>query len=129
MTAETKDIHLLHLLELCSASDVAPGCATKVEKEGLTLAVFNLDNEFFVTDDLCTHGPGSLSEGEIDGDEVECDFHNGAFNIKTGEVAGPPCMIPLRTYAVHAVDGKIYIDPDQPAFSLSGKVDCPKAPQ
>jgi hypothetical protein len=33
-------------------------------------------------------------------------------------------MIPLRTYAVHAVDGKIYIDPDQPA--LAQAPGCPK---
>jgi nitrite reductase/ring-hydroxylating ferredoxin subunit len=122
---ETKDFHLLHLLELCPTTDVPAGSATKVEKDGLTLAVFNIENQFYVTDDTCTHGPGSLSEGYIDGDVIECDFHNGAFNIKTGEVVTPPCMIPLRTYAVHAVDGKIYIDPDQPA--LSQTLNCPKA--
>ncbi|RXZ33675.1 non-heme iron oxygenase ferredoxin subunit [Oxalobacteraceae bacterium CAVE-383] len=124
---DTKDFHLLHLLELCPSADVAPGAAIKVETDGgLSLAVFNVDDQFYVTDDLCTHGPGSLSEGYIEGDVVECDFHNGAFNIRTGEVVTPPCMIPLRTYCVHVVDGKIYIDPDQPAFSADG-AECPKA--
>ena len=46
-------------IELCSTDDVAPGAALKVETEGLTLAVFNVDGQFYVTDDLCTHGPGS----------------------------------------------------------------------
>jgi nitrite reductase/ring-hydroxylating ferredoxin subunit len=91
-------------LALCKTSDVAPGSALKVETGDLILAVFNLDGEFFVTDDTCTHGPGSLSEGPIEGCEVECDFHNGKFNIKTGEVTAPPCMIPLKTYKV-TVDG------------------------
>lgn len=118
---ETKD---LKLIELCTSADVAAGCATKVETNSLTLAVFNIENQFYVTDDRCTHGPGSLSEGFIDGDVVECDFHNGAFNIRTGQVVAPPCMIPLRTYAVHAVDGKIYIDPDQPAQTQTAS--CPK---
>src|SRR6476620_7462042 len=111
-------------IDLCSTAEVAPGTAIKVETGGLSLAVYNVDGEFFCTDDLCTHGPGSLSEGYIDGDVVECDFHNGSFNIRTGEVVAPPCMIPLRTYAVHAVDGKIYIDPNQPA--LTGAPNCPK---
>ena len=35
------------------------------------------------------HGPGSLSEGYIEGDVVECNFHNGQFNISTGEVVLP----------------------------------------
>jgi hypothetical protein len=42
--------------------------------------------------------PGSLSEGFIDGDVVECNFHNGQFDIKTGEIVSPPCMIPVKTY-------------------------------
>jgi biphenyl 2,3-dioxygenase ferredoxin component len=59
--------------------------ALRVEAEGLVVAVLNLDGEFFVTDDACTHGPGSLDEGYVDGDVVECNFHGGQFNIRTGE--------------------------------------------
>jgi len=100
-------------IDLCSTADVAPGNAIKVEAGDLTLAVYNVDGEFFVTDDACTHGPGSLSEGYIDGDVVECNFHNGQFNIKTGEVVAPPCMIPVKTYRV-VVDGeRVMIDRDQ----------------
>jgi nitrite reductase/ring-hydroxylating ferredoxin subunit len=87
-------------IELCKTSEVDEGTAIKVETNGLTLAVFNLNGAFYVLDDTCSHGPGSLSEGPISGDVVECDFHNGAFNIKTGEVAEPPCMIPQKTYKV-----------------------------
>jgi nitrite reductase/ring-hydroxylating ferredoxin subunit len=71
-------------IELCNASDVDVGAVLKVEKDDLTLAVFNFEGEFFVTDDHCTHGPGSLSEGFVEGDVVECNFHGGQFNIRTG---------------------------------------------
>jgi biphenyl 2,3-dioxygenase ferredoxin component len=97
-------------LALCSTDEVPDGGALKVERDGLILAVFNLGGRFFVTDDTCTHGPGSLSEGEIDGEIVECNFHNGAFHIPSGRVEAPPCMVPLRTYAVSVVDGRVCID-------------------
>ena len=97
-------------IELCSTDEVAPGNALKVESGELTLAVFNVGGEFFVTDDLCTHGPGSLSEGYIEDDVVECNFHNGQFNIRTGEVVSPPCMVPIKTYAVLVIDGKVTIE-------------------
>jgi len=97
-------------IDLCSTADVAPGNAVKVEAGDLTLAVYNVDGEFFVTDDACTHGPGSLSEGYIDGDVVECNFHNGQFNIKTGEVVAPPCMIPVKTYRVVVENGRVMIE-------------------
>ena len=97
-------------LELCATDDVAEGTAIKVETGDLVLAVFNVDGEFYVMDDTCTHGPGSLSEGYIEGDVVECNFHNGQFNIRTGEVVLPPCMIPQRVYPVTIEDGKIVIE-------------------
>ena len=97
-------------IDLCSATDVTPGNAIKVEKDDLVLAVFNVDGSYFVTDDLCTHGPGSLSEGYIEDDVVECNFHNGQFNIKTGEVVSPPCMVPIKTYATMVVDGRVIIE-------------------
>ncbi len=97
-------------IELCSTDEVAPGAALKVETEGLTLAVFNVAGEFFVTDDLCTHGPGSLSEGYLEDDVIECNFHNGQFNVRTGEVVSPPCMVPIKTYPVLVVDGKVTIE-------------------
>lgn len=99
-------------VELCKADEIAPGNALKIEADGLTVAVFNVDGEFFVTDDGCTHGPGSLSEGFVDGDVIECNFHNGQFNIKTGEVVSPPCMIPIKTYPTVVEDGKVIIEVD-----------------
>jgi nitrite reductase/ring-hydroxylating ferredoxin subunit len=99
-------------IDLCGTADVAPGNAIKVEAGGLSLAVFNVDGEFFVTDDLCTHGPGSLSEGYIEGDVVECNFHNGQFNIKTGEVVSPPCMVPIKTYKTVVEGDRLLIETD-----------------
>ena len=97
-------------IDLCSTAEVAPGTALRVESGGLALAVFNVAGEFFVTDDACTHGPGLLSEGFIEGDVVECNFHNGQFNIKTGEVVSPPCMVPIKTYKTFVEQGTVYIE-------------------
>jgi nitrite reductase/ring-hydroxylating ferredoxin subunit len=97
-------------IDLCSTAEVAPGNALRVETAGLALAVFNVDGEFYVTDDACTHGPGLLSEGFIEGEVVECNFHNGQFNIKTGEVVAPPCMIPIKTYKTVVANGRVLIE-------------------
>ena len=97
-------------IDLCSTAEVAPGNALRVETAGLALAVFNVDGEFYVTDDACTHGPGMLSEGFIEGEVVECNFHNGQFNIKTGEVVAPPCIIPIKTYKTVVENGRVLIE-------------------
>ena len=97
-------------VKLCRVADVEIGGARKVEAGELTLAVFNVDGEFFVTDDNCTHGPGSLSEGILEDDIIECNFHGGQFNVRTGEVVLPPCMEPVKTYKVSVEDGVVFIE-------------------
>lgn len=87
-------------IRLCSTDDVDWDSAIRVETNDLVLAVFNVNGTFYVTDDLCTHGPGSLADGYLEGHEIECDFHNGRFDVRTGEVTAPPCMVPIRTYKV-----------------------------
>ena len=89
-----------YTLRLCAKADVDEGSILKIEADGLTLAVYNADGDFYVTDDACTHGPGSLSEGYLDGHVIECDFHNGAFDIRDGSIVAPPCMVALKTYRV-----------------------------
>jgi nitrite reductase/ring-hydroxylating ferredoxin subunit len=100
-------------IQLCRATDVANGASLRVETGGLALAVFNVNGEFFVTDDACTHGPGSLSEGYLAGHVIECNFHGGQFDVRTGEVMSPPCMVPVRIYAVTVEHGMVLIDAPQ----------------
>lgn len=107
---------------ICQVDDLAPGEPLKIEIGGRELAVFRVAGEVYVIDDQCTHGPGSLSEGELDGYVIECDFHQGGFDIRTGEAVIPPCMVPVRTYAVELVDGAVIVDFDQAAVACANKV-------
>ena len=96
-------------IELCRTDEVEPGQAIRVETAGLPLAVYNVDGRFYVTDDQCTHGPGLLSEGFLDGEVIECNFHQGCFNVRTGAVVAPPCIVPIKTYPASVENGMVYI--------------------
>ncbi len=104
-----------NLRPLCPTADVHDGQGLQAAIDDVVVAVFKVGDRYYAIDNQCTHGPGLLSEGEVDGDIVECNFHNGAFNIRTGEVVAPPCMVPVRTYYTEVRDGQIYIDRDRPA--------------
>jgi nitrite reductase/ring-hydroxylating ferredoxin subunit len=99
------------LTVLCAADDVKPDQPARAEVDGNGYAVFVVDGQYYVTQDQCTHGPGSLSEGFVEGCEVECPFHQGKFDIKTGLPSAPPCSEALRVWEAQVVDGKICIDP------------------
>lgn len=101
---------------LCATVDVEPDAPMRVEIEGLPpLAVFNLDGEFFVTDDTCTHGEASLCDGFVDGDEVECPWHSGKFCIRDGRATAFPAVEPIKVYRTSVVDGKVCIEIDAAA--------------
>lgn len=102
-----------HTLVLCRQVDVAPGGALKVEAGGMEYAVFNVEGNIYVTQDHCTHGPGSLSEGYVLDDEIECPFHQGRFHIPTGQPTEAPCTEPIKVWRVNLVDGMVCIDPDE----------------
>ena len=99
-----------NLIELCAKDDVGEGEVILVETGDLELAVYRVEGKFYVTDDACTHGPGSLSEGYLEGHVIECDFHNGQFDIRNGEVVAPPCMVALKTYKVVPHDTAVVIE-------------------
>jgi len=98
------------MIFVCDASDPVDGEGFRVEIDGYpALAIFKHDGRYFIIDDKCTHGNASLCDGEVDGCEVECPFHAGAFNFMTGEPTAAPCSIPAKTYRSKVVDGKIYM--------------------
>lgn len=93
---------------LCRLDEVPAGGAHRVALPGRpALAVFNLEGHIHVTDDTCTHGDASLCDGEIDDGVVECPYHQGAFDIATGQAVGAPCTVALRVYPVEVVDGVV----------------------
>lgn len=98
-------------LRLCEAKDVPAGEAHRVELgDGHVLAVYNVGNAFYATDDLCSHGAASLSEGMLEDFQILCPFHLGAFDIRTGEATAAPCHIPIHAYRVSVVDGVLYAE-------------------
>ena len=93
------------------AADLDEGSVRAVNVPGYPpIAVYNLGGSFFATDDTCTHGNASLAEGDIEGDEIICPFHEGSFEIRTGEAAAPPCLEAIRTYPVSVVDGALHLE-------------------
>ena len=90
--------------------ELEPGSMRRVEIPGhVPLALVRLGDEFFVVDDTCTHGEASLCDGAIVDGELECPFHAGRFDVRTGEARLFPCTEPLRVYPVRIEDEKIYV--------------------
>lgn len=97
------------ILRVCRLIEVPEGEAKRFVVRNFDVAVYNLGGRVYATDDTCTHGPSSLSDGYIEGDTIECPFHYGSFHIPTGKPIKFPCTIPLQVYQTQIIDGDIFI--------------------
>lgn len=75
----------------------------------LAIAVYRAKGQFYATQDLCTHERAYLSDGVVIGCIVECPFHQGRFDVRSGKAMGAPVIVPLKTYPLKVVDGRLYV--------------------
>ena len=93
------------LTKVLILKDLPPGKSTRVEVNGKAIAIFNAGGSLYAIDDTCTHRGGPLSEGDVEGTEVTCPWHGARFDLKTGNVIGPPAQQGVSTYKI-VVEGE-----------------------
>lgn len=56
----------------------------RVEVGELAIAVFNLDGQLYALEDTCPRDGGSLSQGDLFGDLVQCPVEACKYELATG---------------------------------------------
>ncbi len=101
---------MAEFLKVAKTDEIASGQARRVEVHGKRLALFNVDGNFYALDDTCTHRGGPLSEGAIAGEQVTSPWHGARFNIRTGDVLGPPARQAVARYSVRVTGTDIEVE-------------------
>jgi p-cumate 2,3-dioxygenase ferredoxin subunit len=99
-------------IEVCRVEDVPEGQVRQFTVDGIeaAIAIARVDGQFYTFEDCCTHGQASLAEeGELTGYTIECGWHGGQFDIRTGEAIASPCTIDLQIYETRLVDGRLFV--------------------
>ena len=95
---------MAEFVKAAKTDEIAPGQSKMLEVNGKKIAIFNVAGSFYAIDDTCSHRGGSLSQGMIEGENVTCPWHGAVFDIRSGEVLGPPAPKGVARYNVR-VDG------------------------
>jgi nitrite reductase/ring-hydroxylating ferredoxin subunit len=85
---------------VASRDAVPPGKVVQVAAGGRRLALYNVAGSLYATDDRCTHAEASLSDGFLEGDEIECPLHQGRFHVPTGRALCFPATEDVETFPV-----------------------------
>lgn len=97
--------------------DLTDGEMRVVEGAPGALAICRVGDGAYAFEDRCTHEAFALTEGYLDGSQVECALHGARFCVKTGAVTSGPAVRAIRVFPVRIVQGVMEIDwkPDSPA--------------
>ena len=94
---------------VAKTGDLQPGEMTYVEVGDEPVCLINLAGEYHALSDICTHQDASLSDGTIDGDELECPLHGGVFDIRTSDPVAFPVVVPVAKYRVRVVGDDVQV--------------------
>ncbi|MFN6060721.1 MAG: non-heme iron oxygenase ferredoxin subunit, partial [Burkholderiales bacterium] len=85
-------------MDVMALEDVFEGEVMAVNVQGKEIALYEVQGELYATDNLCTHGAARLSDGFLEGREIECPFHQGRFDVCTGKALCAPLTENIRVY-------------------------------
>jgi 3-phenylpropionate/trans-cinnamate dioxygenase ferredoxin component len=95
--------------QLTDLDEVTP--LRRVDVNGVPICLARLaSGEIYAISDVCSHEEIELSDGELDGEDVECPAHGSRFNVRTGEVSGLPAEDPVDTYPVTIEGDEIFVE-------------------
>ena len=96
--------------DVAAVEDLFDGASIEVRPQGKEIALHCVDGVPYATDNVCTHGAGSLCEGYLEGFEIECPLHQGRFDVRDGRPLCDPVTEPIRVYPVRIEGGRVWLD-------------------
>lgn len=85
---------------------------------GRDILLCNTRMGVFAVDNICTHAFARMSDGRLRGVRLICPLHGASFDVRNGNVLGPPATRPLAAHAVRVVDGTVEVAVDVKAAQL-----------
>ncbi len=78
--------------------------------EGTRIALYNINGQFYATQNHCTHKGAQLVHGSLDGSVIECGQHGWKFDVKTGKCLAPSHGRALKQYPVSIEQSSVVIE-------------------
>ena len=91
-------------LRAAARADLGPGEVIGVRIEGVAIALTEFEGQVYAFGDVCPHAYALLSQGYLEGCEIECPLHAARFDIKTGRCLEGPTEDPVAVFDVR-IDG------------------------
>ena len=99
----------MSFVKLASVGDVKPNHMKGIKLNGKQILLANLNGSFYAIGNVCTHMGCMLSNGKIQGNNVECSCHASVFDLTTGKVVSEPAYKPEPKYELKIENDQVLI--------------------
>ena len=90
-------------------AEIAPGEMLGVRVGDEQVVLVELGGEVHALGDICPHAYALLSQGYIEGGEIECPLHAARFDIRTGRCLEGPTTEGVAVYEVKFEGADVYV--------------------
>ena len=96
-------------IRVASLDELKSGTLLQVEAEGVKAVVANVDGSVCALKDRCSHADFPLSDGEIDGGTLKCQYHGAKFDMCSGRALQLPAVRPVEVIDVLVEDDQVFL--------------------
>ncbi len=96
-------------MKVADLSDCPPGSLLDIEAGQESLVLANVDGDLYALENRCSHQDYPLSDGELDGERLECLYHCARFDVCTGRAVGLPAIKQVVTYDVQVRGQEVHV--------------------
>ncbi|CAB3788559.1 Naphthalene 1,2-dioxygenase/salicylate 5-hydroxylase systems, ferredoxin component [Paraburkholderia caffeinitolerans] len=104
-----------HWIKVAELATLPQDDVCAAEAAGTELALYRVGDCVYATADLCTHGRARLSDGFLEGHEIECPLHQGRFDVRTGTALCEPLTCDVARFDVRVENGDVMVCVDAAA--------------
>jgi nitrite reductase/ring-hydroxylating ferredoxin subunit len=97
-------------MKVARVGDVPPGQMKTVNVNGQPIVLANVDGTLYALSGICSHADGPLGRGKLLGDAVECPFHGGRFEVRSGKAVMPPASDDVPTFEARIEGDDIWVE-------------------
>jgi 3-phenylpropionate/trans-cinnamate dioxygenase ferredoxin subunit len=98
---------------LAGVNEVEPGQMMRADLDDTPIILVNLEGVIYALEDLCSHDGGTLSDGELNGETIECPRHGARFDVRTGALRAPPAVEGIHVFPVRVENGRLWVRDDR----------------
>jgi len=96
-------------IDVAGRADLTMPAGLEIEVRGKALLLVEAEGRVHAVDAVCPHHAAWFTDGRVEGGQIFCPRHMGAFDLATAlQTAGPPCP-KLGVYRVRCEQGRILV--------------------